>query len=162
MSWTTPRTWTTNELVTAALMNTHIKDNSDYLKARMPITHTANASSATTTASESYGTINTMTTTFTPVVTGKALCMLAFTSDPNAGGPPTLSASIVAGGSTIGQPVEVKPYASDGQEQSGIVIGEAAITAGTPITVTGMWKMSGSGTARMTYRVLHVTELCTE
>lgn len=27
MAWTTPRTWVTGELVTAALMNTHIKDN---------------------------------------------------------------------------------------------------------------------------------------
>lgn len=27
MAWTTPRTWTTNELVTAALMNTHVRDN---------------------------------------------------------------------------------------------------------------------------------------
>jgi len=27
MAWTTPRTWTTGELVTAALLNTHIRDN---------------------------------------------------------------------------------------------------------------------------------------
>lgn len=27
MAWTTPRTWATNELVTAALMNTHVRDN---------------------------------------------------------------------------------------------------------------------------------------
>ncbi len=27
MSWTTPRTWVTGELVTAALMNTHVRDN---------------------------------------------------------------------------------------------------------------------------------------
>lgn len=27
MAWTTPRTWSTNELVTAALMNTHVRDN---------------------------------------------------------------------------------------------------------------------------------------
>lgn len=27
MAWTTPRTWTTGELVTAALMNTHVRDN---------------------------------------------------------------------------------------------------------------------------------------
>ena len=27
MSWTTPRTWTTGELVTAAIMNAHIRDN---------------------------------------------------------------------------------------------------------------------------------------
>lgn len=27
MSWTTPRTWTTGELVTAAIMNAHVRDN---------------------------------------------------------------------------------------------------------------------------------------
>lgn len=27
MAWTSPRTWSTGELVTAAIMNTHIKDN---------------------------------------------------------------------------------------------------------------------------------------
>lgn len=32
MAWTAPRTWTTGELVTAAIMNTHIRDNQLYLK----------------------------------------------------------------------------------------------------------------------------------
>lgn len=33
MAWTAPRTWTTAELVTAAIMNTHVRDNLIYLKA---------------------------------------------------------------------------------------------------------------------------------
>jgi hypothetical protein len=33
MSWTTPRTWGTSELVTASLLNTHVRDNLAYLKA---------------------------------------------------------------------------------------------------------------------------------
>jgi hypothetical protein len=32
MAWTAPRTWTTGELVTAAFMNTHVRDNLNYLK----------------------------------------------------------------------------------------------------------------------------------
>lgn len=32
MAWTTPRTWTTGEVVTAAQMNTHVRDNLAYLK----------------------------------------------------------------------------------------------------------------------------------
>ena len=32
MGWTTPRTWTTGETVTAAEMNTHVRDNDAYLK----------------------------------------------------------------------------------------------------------------------------------
>lgn len=31
MAWTAPRTWTTGELVTAALMNTHVRDNLSHL-----------------------------------------------------------------------------------------------------------------------------------
>lgn len=31
MAWTAPRTWTTTELVTAAMMNTHVRDNLVYL-----------------------------------------------------------------------------------------------------------------------------------
>jgi hypothetical protein len=31
MAWTTPRTWTTGELVTAAIMNAHIRDNQNVL-----------------------------------------------------------------------------------------------------------------------------------
>lgn len=33
MAWTTPRTWTAGETVTAALMNTHVRDNEAYLYA---------------------------------------------------------------------------------------------------------------------------------
>jgi hypothetical protein len=33
MAWTTPRTWVTNEVATAALLNTHLRDNLDFLRA---------------------------------------------------------------------------------------------------------------------------------
>lgn len=32
MAWTAPRTWVTDELVTAAIMNTHVRDNLSFLK----------------------------------------------------------------------------------------------------------------------------------
>ena len=32
MAWTIPRTWVVGELVTAALLNTHIRDNQTYVK----------------------------------------------------------------------------------------------------------------------------------
>lgn len=32
MSWTTPRTWVAGEIVTAALLNTHVRDNESVLK----------------------------------------------------------------------------------------------------------------------------------
>lgn len=42
MAWTTPRDWTTGELVTEAMMDTHVKDNLVYLKQRelwVPVTY---------------------------------------------------------------------------------------------------------------------------
>jgi hypothetical protein len=33
MAWTVPRTWVTSEVVTAALMNTHVRDNEVFLRA---------------------------------------------------------------------------------------------------------------------------------
>jgi hypothetical protein len=32
-TWTTPRTWTTGEVVTASMLNTHLRNNLDWLKA---------------------------------------------------------------------------------------------------------------------------------
>ncbi|MFA4973636.1 MAG: hypothetical protein WC683_13580 [bacterium] len=32
MAWTAPRTWATGEIVTAAMLNTHVRDNELYLK----------------------------------------------------------------------------------------------------------------------------------
>lgn len=32
MAWTTPRTWVTGELVTASILNTHVRDDLSYLK----------------------------------------------------------------------------------------------------------------------------------
>lgn len=31
MAWTTPKTWATSELVTAAMLNTHVRDNLNFL-----------------------------------------------------------------------------------------------------------------------------------
>jgi len=36
MAWTAPRTWAADEVVTAALMNTHIRDNISYLIGQFP------------------------------------------------------------------------------------------------------------------------------
>lgn len=37
MAWTAPRTWVTGEIVTAALMNAHVRDNLNALNARLVI-----------------------------------------------------------------------------------------------------------------------------
>jgi len=39
MAWTTPRTWVSGELVTASMMNLHVRDNMNYLYANLaPVT----------------------------------------------------------------------------------------------------------------------------
>lgn len=37
MAWTTPRTWATSEVVTAAMMNEQVRDNETYLKGRTDV-----------------------------------------------------------------------------------------------------------------------------
>lgn len=45
MSWTTPRTWVASELVTASLMNTHVRDNDNFLYAGVGFIATKSAQS---------------------------------------------------------------------------------------------------------------------
>jgi hypothetical protein len=50
MAWTAPRTWTTGEVVTAAIMNTHVRDNLAFLKEIAYVEFTANVTVNATTA----------------------------------------------------------------------------------------------------------------
>lgn len=49
MAWTTPRTWATGEVVTASIMNTHVRDNLNAVGAS-----TAQVTTSETTTSTSY------------------------------------------------------------------------------------------------------------
>jgi len=49
MAWTTPRTWVTSELVTASVMNTHVRDNLNHLKDDLDLDHVVRRSTNTTT-----------------------------------------------------------------------------------------------------------------
>lgn len=53
MTWTTPRTWVTGELVTSTIMNAHVRDNLDALKAPPTEHYEANEGSDYTTTSTS-------------------------------------------------------------------------------------------------------------
>ncbi len=52
MAWTTPKTWTTGELVTAAQLNTHIRDNLNALF--NPVTGVATITTDITTTNTSF------------------------------------------------------------------------------------------------------------
>lgn len=73
MAWTTPRTWVAAEVVTAALLNTHIRDNQTDLDARInaisglvkQIAHMSTTTEDTTTSATFADT--SLTLSFTPV-----------------------------------------------------------------------------------------------
>ena len=59
--WTPPRTWNVGELVTAGLLNTHLRDNLEFLKAQVdiPVNFAAAASASQyTTASATYADVD--------------------------------------------------------------------------------------------------------
>lgn len=54
MAWTAPRTWVAGELVTATLLNVHLRDNLDALKAPPTLTYEINNPSNYTTTSATF------------------------------------------------------------------------------------------------------------
>lgn len=52
--WTAPKTWVVGELVTAALLNAHMRDNLEFLKTPPTALYTLNESSDYNTTSTSY------------------------------------------------------------------------------------------------------------
>jgi hypothetical protein len=64
MAWTSPRTWSTGELVTASIMNTHVRDNLNALKTppKGKVTLTGNVSTTSTSEVDLTGATTTFTT----------------------------------------------------------------------------------------------------
>lgn len=88
MAWTTPRTWVTGELVTAALGNTHWRDNLDYLKTEADkhndVSHAEPARALTTIYQNASGKLRlvAVTVAFTASTAGQAV------ADIGSGTPP--------------------------------------------------------------------------
>lgn len=79
--WTLPRTWATGEIVTAAQLNTHLRDNLEYLKQRddTPLNHftcTSNTGYSTTASAysdvDAAGLSGTLVTSGGPLLIGVA------------------------------------------------------------------------------------------
>jgi len=62
MAWTSPRTWVVSEVVTAALMNTHVRDNLLYLKATPLLSEVSIAAGTANTTATAGTTVTAMTT----------------------------------------------------------------------------------------------------
>jgi hypothetical protein len=80
MPWNPPKTWTTNELVTAEMMNSQVRDNFLYLKDRSVARAFVNSLTAVTTSHTAYSTISTsLRITVTPSVsTGNSNFLIGF------------------------------------------------------------------------------------
>jgi len=65
MSWSTPRTWTAGELATASLLNTHLRDQLDFLKAPPTGSKTLNEAANYTTNATSFADVDSTNLSFT-------------------------------------------------------------------------------------------------
>lgn len=80
--WTPPRTWTVGELVTAGLLNTHLRDNLEFVKAQidLPLNFAlASSAAAYTTGSTSFADIDAAALKLTLTTSGGAV-LLGFSS----------------------------------------------------------------------------------
>ncbi len=78
MAWTSPRTWVAGELITAAIMNAHVRDNLLILKDPVSDDYLANEGSDYTTSSTSYVDVDATNFAFTLVTNGGPV-MVGFT-----------------------------------------------------------------------------------
>lgn len=101
MAWTAPRTWVTGEVVTAALLNTHLRDDLIDLDRRTSPTEATVATAQTTTAT-SYGDLGTAGPAVTQTIgsTGKALIAI-YAAIHNSGGNFSLMSYAVSGATTV-------------------------------------------------------------
>lgn len=85
MAWTTPRTWATGELVTATIMNTHIRDNLNYLLSRN-LFYVIEATGTYTTTSTTYTAVNATFTQTVDTSGGTVVIVVQGTWSHSAGG----------------------------------------------------------------------------
>ena len=140
MAWTTPRSWVTGEVVTAALLNTHLRDNLVDLDRRTSPTD-ATVNTAQTTASTTFTDLATPGPAVTVTIgsTGKALVAI-YASLAHSTSNYALAGYAVSGASTVA--------ASDlASLQHGSSV---AIRAGATLLHTGL--TAGSNTFTMKYR----------
>ena len=120
MAWTAPRTWTTSEVVTASIMNSHVRDNflttapavasaagqlivataANSVTARTAVTATVATSETTT--STSYADLSTTGPTLTTLTTGTTCLVFwsAFMHNNTVGAEATVSVAI-SGATTL-------------------------------------------------------------
>lgn len=154
MAWTTPRTWTVGELVTASIMNTHVKDNFNALNRAPCLAATVGA--AQTTTSLSYTDLATAGPAVT-MTTGTSV-FIQLTAEINHNSVRHYMGVTVSGASTIAADdsnamlvINADTY-QDNKHSAGYYL--AGLTAGSNV-FTAKYKV-GSGTGTFGLRQLAV------
>jgi hypothetical protein len=81
MSWTTPKTWAVDELVTASALNSHLRDNLNYLFGRPKQSVKRDNNVAYTTTSTSFVDVDSTNLKLTLTLTGSSV-LIGFTAVP--------------------------------------------------------------------------------
>lgn len=143
MGWTNPRTWVTGEVVTAAQMNAHVRDNEIDLDARTSKS-SALVSASETTTSTTYTDLTTSGPTVTLNTGTKVVVAIRCNLVNNGAGQYSLASIAVSGATTIaasdGDSVYLKAAVANGE------MGASSIVVFDNLT-------PGSNTFTMKYRV---------
>lgn len=164
MSWTAPRTWVTGEVVTAALLNTHIRDNQIDLDRRTSPTGAVVATSQTTTAT-SYSDLATAGPAVTVTIgsTGKALIAVHSSIANATSAVASLVGYAISGATTLAASDTTAIGYTSSISGAGLRAGATqlitGLTAGST-TFTAKYRMDpGTGPASFADRRLMVTPL---
>lgn len=135
MAWTAPRTWVAGEVPTAAIFNTHLRDN---LLALQPVSNTVAASQGT--ASTTYTDLATVGPAVT-VTTGASALVVLTASAANSGIQQNFMSFAVSGATTVAA-ADANGYCPSSSTAT------AAYQASAVIPITGLTPGSNTFTAK--------------
>lgn len=146
-TWTTPKTWNTGDPLTASDMNTHIRDNLEYLKSPVTASYKANEAADYQTTSTSFVYVDGTNLALTITTTG-GLVMVGFVGSLAVSASVNVNMDIEVDGVRQGGDDGYFAYNTNTLEgQVGFVIPISGLSAGSH-TFKLMWK-TASGTATM-------------
>ena len=160
MSWTAPRTWVTGEIVTAALLNTHLRDNLIDLDRRTSPTD-ATINTGQTTSSLSFTDLATVGPAVTVTIgsTGKALVAI-YSSLFNTTNNYALAGYAVSGASTVAaSDLAALQHGDSVAIRAGATLLQTGLTVGSNTFTMKYRKDAGAGVADFTGRRILVTPL---
>lgn len=158
MAWTAPRTWVTGEVVTAAQLNTHLRDNIFDLDRRTsPIQSIITTGQGTTSAAYTDMATVGPAVTVTVGTTGKVLVAL-YSAYSNGTSNFALMSYAVSGATTVGAAdTRALQTATPSDVRNGMTVLEVGLNPGST-TFTAKYRSTG-GTAGFSGRFLWVTPL---